>query len=39
MLLFVELTETPFVPAPKTAWMAAASLLSFIGVDVPCALR
>jgi len=37
--LFVELTATWLRALPNTALTAAASLRSFIGVEVPCALR
>ena len=36
--LFVEDTLTRFAWSPKTAWIAALSLRSFIPVDVPWAL-
>jgi hypothetical protein len=39
MTLFVELTATVAVPEPKTARVAAHSLRSFMGVEVPWAFR
>jgi hypothetical protein len=39
IVLLVELTPTRATSSPNTTCVAALSLLSFIGVEVPCAFR